>query len=63
MSKYKKLTADFNKIEKVKLMVFCGNKKNTQKALGKFGMLEGDPETPTVTTSPKEFHQFLELDE
>jgi hypothetical protein len=40
-------------------MIFCTHKKNTQKALGKFGMLEGDPETPSVTTSPKEFLQFL----
>lgn len=63
MSKFKKLTADFNKIEKVKLMVFCGYKKNAQKALGKFGMLEGDPETPKITTTPNEFIKFLELDE
>ncbi len=44
-------------------MVFCGNKKNAQKALGKFGMLEGDPETPKITTTPNEFIQFLELNE
>lgn len=41
------------------MMVFCNRKKDTQKALGKFGMLEGDPITPTVTTSPKEFLNFL----
>ena len=40
-------------------MVFCIYKKSAQKALGKAGMLEGDPETPTITKSPKEFLQFL----
>lgn len=33
-------------------MVFSMNKRGSQKALAKFGMLEGDPITPTVTTNP-----------
>ena len=43
---------NLNTIKEIKFMVYTNKRKETSKALAKFGMLEGDKDTPVVTVNP-----------